>query len=641
MEVSQNLLIIASITGVLFTAAMLSLFFISRRSQKVMDSLLLIMTRPERARIVDASRVLQNILSGEINKIESTFDSMQKTLGTQISAADALKLELSEKNKSLVELADNSVKKMSIMTQRMDNTLGGLNNIVSSNDWDNVQNVTEKFSSRVNVLCDKVDSTYQSTLDKVSKLQDNIDGWINSGSQLSKQLKQESENNVSQMSNIATEFENMQLKLESLSASVADGFEKVRTSATDYDGLMINSDKLLSEQLKKLDSFTKQSEKLLSTQMNSITNTANAVGGQVRLVESSIEKQVRKLTEAVELLMGSAVNTESSVRSVSNELSGLTNRFNSEVKEFTTSVVKELDNVSNVANGTLENTRSSANAFSESVRAMATGVRETLMEMNTAHTQLSGQSEGLIKISAETTAQLQPLSELIEKYYTALPGLSVGSRELAENLEKIVISLNEKINSMTHIVSDSVVSISDSSSKLENLSGQSRQQMIDLMSDYAKAVETMQTLNKQMMVARASAPMDAIKAPPAQSFGRISSSDFIKQSEGMIEKLHEQSVDLTRSVGAAIPDTVWKKYHSGDKTIFTKWFAKMLVAADKKQVRSLLKSDSVFESQAKQFIRSFSKILSVAQHTDNKDSLIESMIKTDLGKVYLTLKSYV
>ncbi len=167
------------------------------------------------------------------------------------------------------------------------------------------------------------------------------------------------------------------------------------------------------------------------------------------LAESSIEKQVRKLTEAVENLMESAGATENSVRNISMELAKLTNRFNTEIKEFAVGVVGELTQVSGVANTTLENTRSAAGAFSDSVRAMATGVRETLIEMNTAHTQLSGQSENLIKMSAETTEQLQPLSVLIEKYYTALPELSSGSAEMAENLEKIVTSLNDKINLMT------------------------------------------------------------------------------------------------------------------------------------------------------------------------------------------------
>ena len=290
------------------------------------------------------------------------------------------------------------------------------------------------------------------------------------------------------------------------------------------------------------------------------------MSGQIRLSESAVESQGRKLADMVKTMIASATSSEESVRNITAEVVGLTNRFDKEIKDYATGVVAELKTVSGVANATLENTKTAANAFSESVKAMATGVRETLMEMNTAHTQLSGQSANLIKMSNDTTAQLQPLSALIERYYSALPDLSRGSVEASETLERIVSSLNEKLNLMNATVAESTTAIADSAGKLENLAGESRQQMIDLMSDYAKAVNTMQTLNKQMMVARASAPMDAIKAAPTESFGHVSGQDFLAQSEKMFEKLHEQSMDLTRVAGVEIPDVVWKKYHGGDKT---------------------------------------------------------------------------
>ena len=376
--------------------------------------------------------------------------------------------------------------------------------------------------------------------------------------------------------------------------------------------------------------------------MNTLTNTANVIGGQVRLAESSIDKQVRKLTDAVEILMTSASATEASVRAISTELATLTGRFNGEIKEFATAVVSELKTVSGVANTTLENTKTAAGAFSESVRAMATGVRETLMEMNTAHTQLSGQSENLIKMSAETTAQLQPLSELIEKYFAALPDLARDSVATGDNLQKIVTSLNEKIQLMNSTVAESTESVANSAVKLEDLADKSRQQMIDLMADYAKAVNTMQTLNKQMMVARATAPMDAIStAPTAPVYGNISNQDFLKQSERMFEKMHEQTIDLTRATGVEIPDVVWKKYHAGDKTIFSKWLAKIMSAADKKQIREMLKNDTVFRSQSAQFVRSFDKILTATKQADNSDKLAATLLKTDLGKIYIALKGHV
>ena len=605
--------IICGGVAVLMLAAIGALFFVSRKSQKVMESLLGIMLQPDRVRIHDASRVLRTLLADEITKIEAGFKTMCDTMGAQIAAANKLNEELGLQNEKLVATADAATKKLAVMSQRLDNTVTGLRAVVESDSWSDVENATDRFSAAVNELLARIDTTSQDATTRIAHIQKQIDGWLESGRQLSERLAAEFEKNGTQMKDMSEQSSAMRDQLGALAQSVADGFNTVKSSAGDYETVMAANDRLLGENIAKLENYSKQSKKQLTAQM----------------------------TDAVETLMSSATSTENSVRGISTELATLTNRFNGEIKEFATGVVSELKTVSGVANVTLENTKTAAGAFSESVRAMATGVRETLIEMNTAHTQLSGQSASLIKMSAETTAQLQPLSELIEKYYAALPDLSRGSAETTETLEKIVASLNEKISLMRDTVSESMTAISDSSVKLEDMAGQSRQQMIDLMADYAKAVNTMQTLNKQMMVARASAPMDAIKMAPSDSFPRISSQDFLQQSERMFEKMHEQSLDLTRAAGADIPDVVWKKYHAGDKTIFSKWLAKMMAAADKKRVRDMLKSDAVFRSQATQFVRSFDKVLAASRQADNADKLAATLLKTDLGQIYAALKAHI
>ena len=638
MEITELLLIGGAVLGGLLVITLGVLFFVSRKSQKVMQSLLTLMTRPERAKVADAVRVLQTILADEINKIESSFQTMRDTLNAQIASAEELKIALGEQNEKLVSMADEATKKIATMSGRLENTLGGLQGVVDSNSWHDVENSTEKFSNTVNELLNKVEATSANTVDQTSQIQNQIDSWVKTSETLSEHLGAEFEKNTNLMKTLTGETETIQSKLDELAKSVTDGFGNVKSAAANYEEVMIRNDRLLDGYLGKMDTFSKQSKKQLTSQMNTLTNTANVVGAHVRLAEASIDKQIRKLTDAVETLIGSATTTEGAVRGITTEIATLTKHFDTEIKEFATGVVSELKTVSGVANITLENTKGAANAFSDSVKTMATGVRETLIEMNTAHTQLSAQSESLIKMSSETTAQLQPLSVLIEKYYAALPDLANGSVETSDKLEKIVASLTEKVNQMKQTVNETTDAVSESAIKLEDLAGTSRQQMIDLMSDYAKAVSTMQTLNKQMMVARASAPMDAIKTAPTQSFGRVSSSDFLAQSERMFEKLHEQSQDLTRATGADIPDIVWKKHHEGDKTIFSKWLAKMLNAADKKQVRNMLKSDTVFRSQATQFVRSFDKILTSAQDADNADKLAATLMKTDLGQIYFVLK---
>ncbi len=635
---NQFLLILSVIFGGLLIVTLFCLFFISRKSQRVMQSLLEIMTNPEQTKIQSAVRVLELLFKDEIDKINNNFKSMSDTLQNQINQATVMQQNLDTETKRLVGIADEATKNIANMSQRLDNTVDGLNSIVSSAGWTDVQSVTDNFAANVDNLLTKIQDTTNTTSENAIKIQEQINSCIDTEQQISNQLQSTFKNNSDNMDTVTKSANDLQQQLSSLATSVTDGFNGIKNASVDYDETMHKNDKLLNDYLTKMAEFSKRADKELTKQMTTITETANVVGGRVRLSEASIDKQIRKLEAVIESLNNSTTNTKTSVNTISTELSGLTNRFNSEIHDFSTSVVKELQEVSGVANKTLENTKTAATEFADSVKNMGVGVRETLIEMNKAHTQLSGQSENLIQMSKDTTEQLKPLSELIERYYKALPDLSQGSKDISDNLNSIVNDLVEKIQTMKTTIAESIGDINQSSVQLGNLAGQSRQEMIDLMSDYTKAVDAMQSLNKQIMVARATAPMEAIKATPATIHKPLSTKDFLGTVDIVFQKLYEQSVDLTRAVGADIPDVVWKKYNGGDNKIFAKWLAKMFVASDKKQIRELLKSDKVFQSQAAQFMRNFEKILDGAEQTDDAAKVKNAVLKSDLGTIYTAIK---
>lgn len=635
---NQILLIISCLLGGLLFITLICLFFISHKSQRVMQSLLEIMTHPEQVKLQSAIRILDALFKDEISKIDTNFKNMSDTLRNQIERSEQIKTQLSTETNNLAGLADEATKKIANMTQRLENTVDGLQNVVSSSEWAEIHHTTDQFSAGVDELLNKIQNTTTSTSDNAVKIQEQITQCIDIEQQISDKLQSSFNTNTENMDTLTKSAENLQQQLTNLSTSVTDSFTNVKNASTEYDETMHKNDKLLSDYLTKMTEFSKRADKELVKQVNTMTETANVVGARVRLSETSIDKQIRKLESVIEALNNSTNATKLSVSGISTELSGLTNRFNNEIHDFSTSVVKELQEVSGVANTTLENTKTAATEFADSVKNMGVGVRETLIEMNKAHTQLSGQSESLIQMSKDTTEQLKPLSELIERYYKALPDLSQGSKDISDNLNTIVNDLVDKINTMRTTINESLTDINQSSVQLGDLAGQSRQEMIDLMSDYAKAVEAMQSLHKQMMVARATAPMDAIKVAPVAVTKPLSTKDFLGTVDTIFNKLYEQSVDLTRAVGADIPNVVWKKYNDGDNKIFAKWLVKMFAATDKKQIHELLKSDNVFQSQAAQFVRNFEKILDGAEQTNDATKVKNAVLKSDLGTIYTAIK---
>ena len=125
MPITQILLIILCSVCFLLLIALGISFSISRKSQKVMESLLTILTHPERAQIAEASRVLGVILADNVAKINADFQVIGETLKHQIEIAQQLHNQLTEQNDTLVNAADDATKKVANMSQRLENTVGG------------------------------------------------------------------------------------------------------------------------------------------------------------------------------------------------------------------------------------------------------------------------------------------------------------------------------------------------------------------------------------------------------------------------------------------------------------------------------------------------------------------------------------
>jgi len=640
MEFSPLFVYVFAGMGGLLVLLVFALFFVSYRAHKVTKSLLTIMTQPERAKIQDASRVLQKIMSGEMEKITACFTTIHNSLRDQIVQAENLQQELTARNDALVNLTEDAVKKTSQTAGRLENTVSGLQNIVESAEWNNIQNTTDGFLNGVSQVLENINAATSDSTTKLSQIEESMNKWNMDSKVLQEELEKSFNTNMEQFQNLSTESDNMKTQISTLAETTANTFSNVKNAAKDYEDIMENNTKILTSYLIKLKDFSNTSKKQLTGQMNTLSNTANVVGTQVLLAEASLDGIIKKMADGISDLMKSSEETKKSIINVSAELTTLTNHFNKEIKEYSNNVISNFKTVSGVANATLNNTKEATTEFSNSVNDMNTTIRENLLEINKANNNLSTQSQNLIEMSEKTTEQLKPLSELIKEYSVVLPELTSSSTDATKNMTQIVAQLGERIEEIKSVVAKSEKSVTESSEKLNDLAEHSRQQMIDLMSDYKKAVETLQTLNNQMAVARAAAPMDAIKNVPTP-YARVSSRDFLTQNEQSFNKMYEQAMDLIRAMGAEIPDLVWKKYHDGDKTIFAKWLSKMLKATDKKRIRDLIKNDTVFRSQATQFVHGFDYVLNAAKQTDTPDKLIVALNKTDLGMIYSSLVSHI
>ena len=282
-DFSFYILILGGGAGVLLLGMAGALFFVSRRSQRVMGSLLDLLLAPERAKIQDAANVVKRVMNAEVEHIEHSFKKMSAVLDAHIQRADALEKLLRDRNSEMVALADTAVKNIAVQTNALEKQLKGFYTVLDSKQWKNVSELSEKFQNRINGLLDEIKSTVQDANEHARVLKTTIDGWVESGKTLTGQLQSDLSNNTSHMNSMVIESDAMREKLTALANSVRDGFAGVKQESADYEKIMTANEKLLARQLEKMDAFTKQSKTLLVSQMNGLTSTANVVGGQIRL----------------------------------------------------------------------------------------------------------------------------------------------------------------------------------------------------------------------------------------------------------------------------------------------------------------------------------------------------------------------
>ncbi|MDR0319781.1 MAG: hypothetical protein LBH81_03530 [Rickettsiales bacterium] len=605
------------------------------KSSKNSAALAQILTNPAGADIAGAQKLVEKMSEKHMAATVALVSKLSRAIEFQTTRAEQIAENLAKDNRGLVQTANLAAEKLSAITQVLDARLANFHKVVGSDEWARLSKNSMEFSKNISELFSSADNLSIEISDRVNNLRNCFDDWTEDAKRLNSVLSVGLESNTAQMNSFNIEGEAFASKIQALMTDTGEKFGKIRIESAGIEETLKNNEKLVDAHMDKIANYTRQSKMLLDQQLGGLTNTASAVGSQIRLAESSIDKQQQILEKSVQTLMEHATDTEGYVKGISMQITTLTGRLQSEVKEMIGGMLENLKQISDNANAALEGTARAEAAFADSVSGMSGGIKDTLEELDGMNAKMSAQAGGMIEMTREVAAQLAPLTELMSGYNRVLPELGKNSDEIAA-----------KLKSLNQTTAESMVGMTNSSMKLEKLTEQSRQMMIELLSDYSAALAKMEKLSGGMESARAgTAAPNSPLAGESRSAKREAvggrTSDFMASAHGMMEKLNEISVDLVSATNAEVPDQIWDRYRAGDKAVFAKWFAKMVSAADKREFQNLFKTDAAFRGNATQFLRGFHKMLLDASHDENKDAITATLLKTDIGRIYMAMKELI
>jgi hypothetical protein len=113
--------------------------------------------------------------------------------------------------------------------------------------------------------------------------------------------------------------------------------------------------------------------------------------------------------------------------------------------------------------------------------------------------------------------------------------------------------------------------------------------------------------------------------------------DFLRLSNALIDSLQSTSIDINKLLENEIPDDIWDKFISGDRSIFARRTVKLASKENKKIITEKFIANSKFRDHVGRFMKDFESLMERSMQGDKGSSLSITLISSTMGKLYVLL----
>ncbi len=271
--------------------------------------------------------------------------------------------------------------------------------------------------------------------------------------------------------------------------------------------------------------------------------------------------------------------------------------------------------------------------------------------------QLKRQAEGLTGAAEEASKAMQLLSDAFAQQVADIEGRSgtVGERieALIEALRKQsgdVAAAGDLANQQMTAVGQT---LTERVSELERIAGLAKGDLGDLADDLdARAAGLVKSVGQAHETAdkagrafearakdlRAAADEAGAQAAALAEKDEAARRDaFLKTARFLVEDLNSISIDLTRVLQGEVPDSDWKRYVKGDRTIFTRNLLRGRPAQTARRIAEKVRDEPEARKYTTRYVEQFERLLADAKAADPENLLHATFMTADVGKLYVLL----
>lgn len=327
----------------------------------------------------------------------------------------------------------------------------------------------------------------------------------------------------------------------------------------------------VKKQLADLHQAGEKTEKILNNVNNGLEQNSNRAVKNIEKIIANLEQEISKLSDFVK-------NTESK----NNAIETTAEKISQKIGAISIDLGQQVDNLKNRSVEAIDK----FNEVSGSVQKSALQLSETANIISTKGKENCASLTQQAAAAAETATNLENIRKYFSDISAALKQAENNAANLFSGYKSNVIEFNAVIN----------------------------RQLTDLAESRTLTEDHLHEIRQQ--------------------YEKMDVTAFIDKSAEIIQNLNNISVDFNQFFNKENDEALWKKFYSGDYSVFARNVIKNMSRKQIVKIRTEYERNSDFRQMADRYISEFEILLESARKSERPQILMALLSGSELGKIY-------
>ena len=633
-------------------------------------------------------------LTEDIAKYHDTLeDQSQKVLDT----SDVVEGRLSDINSALITNADRLRDDITELDKFAGDIVEDMRNevILVEEMSQRALNMTEKIEVSLKQQVDHVQNAADGAMERTLEAGNIINEHaINIASMFSQTMEKATDAATKTMQDIArqtAEAKDQSLlsygEITSANKTMISGILDSATEVTNsLDDTIAKAQQTMSDIGQKLSQHEDKAEMVTKTAANDAINTletlhqrlSNSLNLFTQTVEGgnqNLSNQATSLTDHTALLASTAENATQALKAANDTINATGEGFGQSLdnnrqaltilEQDLTKQQDSLSSLSKTLNDTLRNAQNTIESTGEKLRNEADDANSKIAYMSD---NLSVTTQNIIEFGKSSEESITQLADKIRTesqhvrvdldlskraFEDIVTDIENERKHMTDHVEGIGTQLRgasdklkDRITDITKAATDAAGTSDNMISDLSGLKMQYERAMQSALNQFHDALSVAEE-NSNRLSSTLSSEADRVR-DEASSFisktqeieERIAGAtkdDFLRSSNAILDSLQSTSIDIDKMLDNEIPDDIWDKFISGDRSIFARRTIKLATRESKKAIADKFISDKKFREHVARFMKDFESLMQRSMLNDKGSAMSITLISSTMGKLYVLL----